>query len=181
MRRRQTVAPEDLPMFRALIAFCLVLAAAPLRAQTGDPAVIVREAYRIEMAAIDSYEMGLPTKRASPWEAAHRRKLFTARIVRLLEANDAAVKREGGVGKLDFDPFLNGQDGTIADARFAVTKQAGEAASVRVRFRNGALATVIDVAVKRESGQWRIDDLRPAATKQVPKPDSLFQILSAPD
>ena len=168
-------------MIRALVAFCLLLVAAPALAQGGSPEAIVREAYRLEMAALGSFEKQAARKLASPWEAAHRKRLFTARIVRLLEADDAYVKREGGVGKLDFDPFLNGQDGSIADPRFAVTKQAGEAASVRVTFRNGALTTIIDVAVKREGGQWRIDDLRPAPTKQAPKPASLFQILSAPD
>lgn len=168
-------------MIRAFIAVCLICFAAPASAQGGSPEAIVREAYRLEMAAIESFEKQAAKKLASPWEAAHRKKLFTARIVKLLEADDAYVKREGGVGKIDFDPFLNGQDGTIAAPRFVVTKQSGEAASVRVTFRNGAMTTVIDVAVKREAGQWRIDDLRPAPTKQVPKPDSLFQILSAPD
>ncbi|MBL8590971.1 MAG: DUF3828 domain-containing protein [Methylobacteriaceae bacterium] len=167
-------------MIRALVVFCLLCLAAPAQAQSGDPAAIVREAWRIEMASIESYEKDLPTKLASPWEAAHRRKLFTARIVRLLEADDTDKKREGGVGRLDFDPFLNGQDGTIADPRFAVTRQAGETASVRVTFRNGALKTVIDVAVRREAGAWRIDDIRPAPTKSAPKPESLAEILSAP-
>lgn len=168
-------------MLRAVIVVCLIWLARPAVAQFATPDSVVREAWRIEMAALESYEQVTPTKLASPWEAAHRRKLFTTRLVRLLEDDDAYRQREGGVGRLDFDPFLNGQDGTIAEPRFTTTRQAGETASVRVMFRNGALRTVIDVAVKRRGGQWRIDDLRPAPTRQAPKPVSLFEVLSTPD
>jgi len=77
---------------------------------------------------------------------------------RLIDADDACMKREQGICNIDFDILIAGQDG--APAHLAITDGPAKARGqvVRARFDNGGAVEVRFVFV-RQGGAWKIDDV----------------------
>ncbi|MFO0584740.1 MAG: DUF3828 domain-containing protein [Anaeromyxobacter sp.] len=139
----------------AVVVAALVAAAGPKAAVADDPAAVVREAYRIEKASLNS--PGTP----GPLDRKRRSKLFSRRMIAALESLD----RQEGQGDLilDVDPFIEAQDvwddhKILTDLQVKVLSQAASRAVVQAYFFNFEKRLIFFQLVKEE-GRWVIDDV----------------------
>lgn len=132
-------------MMRAVAAFLLLLCLGNVAlAQTaGDPVALVRGLY-------PGYERGKPvTLEKQP---------FSPRMRKLLAADKAYAK--GEVGRLDFDPIINGQDWKIGDLSVTLVSQAGDKAVVEAKFSNLGDAEDLRYDLVHSGGRWLIDEIQ---------------------
>ena len=85
--------------------------------------------------------------------------------------------RDGEVGRLDFDPYIDGQDYQITDLKFGDAQITGDTAKVEVTFKNFDLAEDLTFTLVKEAGGWKVDDVS-SANKDFPY--SLKAIMEAP-
>lgn len=97
----------------------------------------------------------------------HLNDLFAAD---LKEAN-------GDVGRLDFDPYIDGQDYDIKELKFGTPAIKGDTATVEVTFKNFDYAEDLTFTLVKEDGGWKIDDV---VSKDKDFPYSLKAIMEAP-
>jgi hypothetical protein len=132
-------------MRAAVAAFLLLLCVGePALAQMpGDPVTVVRGLYR-------GYERNKPPELA--------KQPFSPRIRKLLAADKAQAK--GEVGRLDFDPIVNGQDWKIADLSVTLVSQAQDTAEVEAKFNNLGDPQDLHYDLVRSGGRWLIDEIQ---------------------
>jgi hypothetical protein len=129
-------------VFAALLLMLCVGDVAP--AQTaGDPVAVVRGLY-------PAYEHGKPPML--------EKQPFSARMRKLLAADRAYAK--GEVGRLDFDPIINGQDWKIADLSVTLVSQAQDKAVVEATFNNLGEAEDLRYDLVHGGGRWLIDEIQ---------------------
>lgn len=63
------------------------------------------------------------------------------------------------MGRLDFDPFVGGQDWEIGGLKVKEIYRSGGEAQVRADFANFGEPRSILFSLVREDGGWRIDDI----------------------
>jgi hypothetical protein len=97
----------------------------------------------------------------------HLNDLFAAD---LKEAN-------GDVGRLDFDPYIDGQDYEIKDLKFGTPQIKGDVATVEVTFTNFGDPDDLTFTLVKEDGGWKIDDV---VSKGNEYPYSLKEIMEGP-
>jgi hypothetical protein len=83
-------------------------------------------------------------------------RLFVPDLAKALK--DHSARNTGGVGKLDFDPFVLGQAWEIKDLSISA-KADGDTASGVVTFRNIGKPERVLYRLSRQPGGWRIADL----------------------
>lgn len=83
--------------------------------------------------------------------------LFSERLNGLYEAD--ASEANGEVGRIDFDPFINGQDYQLSNLEIGEPYLAGGKAVVRVSFENMGTPNELGLLLVKESGGWKIDDV----------------------
>src|SRR4051812_40264020 len=93
---------------RATVCGALAIFAASCPAVADEHTDPVTRAYRIEAASLKD-----ASKTPPPWSKQSRDALFSARLAALFARDDKYQKEAEGVGLLDWDPFLNGQDGEL--------------------------------------------------------------------
>jgi hypothetical protein len=69
-----------------------------------------------------------------------------------------AIEAEGEIGRIDFDPFVNGQDYMLTDLVIAEPYYAGGKALVKVTFKNMDTPQELGFLLVNEGG-WKIDDV----------------------
>ncbi|RYE75606.1 MAG: DUF3828 domain-containing protein [Hyphomicrobiales bacterium] len=84
---------------------------------------------------------------------------FSAGLLALSERDRADSERLGGIARIDFDPWVNGQDFQITDLFIADAEIAGDTAVVPVDFKNFDRETNTWVYLVREADGWKIDDI----------------------
>lgn len=126
----------------AFIAFALVAAPA-LGQDFSDPRAVVETLYAGYGPAYDFAPDPSP--------------LFSERLKGLFEAD--AREADGDIGRIDFDPFINGQDYQITALEIAEPYIAGGKAVVRVSFENMGTANEVGVLLVKEAEGWKIDDV----------------------
>jgi uncharacterized protein DUF3828 len=94
-----------------------------------------------------------------------------------LFAKDAGETPEDEVGRLDFDPYVDGQDYQLTDLKIGTPAVSGDAASLEVTFHNFEQAEDLTYALVKEADGWKIDDV---VSHSTDNPYSLKAILSAP-
>jgi len=94
-----------------------------------------------------------------------------------LFAKDAAETPEGDIGRLDFDPYVDGQDYQLTDLKIGTPAVSGDAASVEVTFHNFEQAEDMTYALVKEADGWKVDDV---VSHSKDYPYSLKAILTAP-
>lgn len=125
------------------------LAAWPAAAEDpSDPAEVVREIY--------SFYENANAVGIWPTDPALRPR-FSERLLELLDAEDELAEREG-IGRLGFDPFIDGQDFAI-DGLEISTKEGGGGTTVEARFTNFGEPTRIIYRFIRAEGRWQIDEI----------------------
>ncbi len=101
------------------------------------------------------------------------RRYFTPETARLLVRDRREAK--GETGRLDFDPFVDGQDWEVTAVAVTVAEEGSDRVTGTVRLTNvGKPQTVIHELVRTADG-WRIHDIRWPGRK-----DTLRSILSRP-
>jgi hypothetical protein len=83
--------------------------------------------------------------------------LFSKRLNGLYEAD--AREANGEIGRIDFDPFINGQDYQLSNLEIDKPYLAGGRAVVRVSFENMGTPNEVGVLLVREGSLWKIDDV----------------------
>lgn len=79
---------------------------------------------------------------------------------RLNALYDADAKEANGeVGRIDFDPFINGQDYEIKKLKIEEPLYAGGKAIVHVTFENFGDAQDLGIALVKEGEAWKVDDI----------------------
>ena len=94
-----------------------------------------------------------------------------------LFAKDQAETPEGDVGRLDFDPYIDGQDYDIKKLVIHDAVITGDTAKVEVTFSNFDTAEDMFFSLVKEPDGWKIDDVE---SKNKDYPYSLRAILTAP-
>ncbi len=84
------------------------------------------------------------------------RTLQSARLNDLFDQD--AQEANGEIGRIDFDPYVNGQDYQISKLKIDTPYLAGGKAIVHVTFDNSGTAQDLGFALVKEDG-WKIDDV----------------------
>lgn len=134
--------------FRLIVVILFYLNALPVMAQSG-PETIVKDIY-------DTYsgpgQIGLWPSDPGP------RAMFSARLRPLLEKDYERAETDG-IGLLDFDIFVDGQDFDLSDVEIGRAAVSGDRATVEARFRNFGEPKRIVYGFVREDGAWKIDEV----------------------
>lgn len=147
-----------------ILAFALLsLAAADVAAQTvrkpaepplvindPDPALVVRELYRVHR---DGH--GRVFERRG---RRHQQKFFDAKLAGLIW-KDLTETPEGELGRIDFDPLFNAQDARIKNFRVGEGEVKGNRAGVPVTFVNFDRKVKIDFRLVMVKGVWKISNI----------------------
>jgi hypothetical protein len=122
-----------------------------------DPEAFVRSVYARYSAG---EVVGLPPEAMS------------AELNRLLEKD--AADAGGGVGRLDFDPWVNGQDFELGSVKLISTAQGPDRRRVVASFDNMGERNVNRVDFEKRGGKWYLTDIQ----NEQPDDDSGGWILS---
>lgn len=134
------------------------LAHAQSQAGGPDPDVIVKKLYAAQKAGDGPF---FQTENRAAVD-----KYFTKELANLIW-NDA-VKANGEVGAIDFDPLFGSQDPQITDFEIMETGWGGDdkfgaedKAVVQVTFKNAGEEQMVSFQFRRgKNKQWKIDDIR---------------------
>ena len=103
------------------------------------------------------------------------RSLQSTRLNALYDADAAEAGDE--IGRIDFDPYVNGQDYDLKGLEIAAPYYAGGKALVQVKFSNFEAPQDVGIVLVKEGAGWKVDDVWTAS------PDysyDLLDLLQAP-
>lgn len=134
-------------MRRVSVALLLVLCGvAPAPAQTqADPVAYVQAIYAAYM------------RRGEP--RAWYEQNYSARLRKLVEADQKEAQANGDAGKFDWDPIINGQDWKLSGLKVTLVSQSGDTAIVDAAFNNLGSKQRMRFTLVRENNKWAIDDI----------------------
>lgn len=96
----------------------------------------------------------------------------------LFEADRAEAEAAGGgIGRIDFDLYINGQDFMITELAIGDAEVSGEMATVPVSFLNFETQNDLFITLVLEADDWKIDDVE---NFNPEFPYRLREILEAP-
>jgi hypothetical protein len=101
---------------------------------------------------------------------------FRSKELNALFAKDEK-EANGEVGRLDFDPYVDGQDYQLTDMKFGTPVITGDKATVEVTFKNMDMEEDMVFALVKEADGWKIDDVK---SKGGADPYDLKDIMSGP-
>jgi hypothetical protein len=139
----------SLPLL-ALVVVAAMLAA-PARAAEPEAKALLESIYA---AYIGEESAGL-------WfeTEADAARVFTPELAALHGADLKAAEETGDIGRLDFDPFINGQDWAVENVDIAVEDTGSGTAVGEARFNNFDAANVVRYDLVKTADGWRIDDI----------------------
>jgi hypothetical protein len=136
---------------RAALAAALMLAAAPAAAQPQpdqEPLRIVRAFYAPYLAnRSDANALDLIRAHATP------------ELQRLIDRENACVRRTQGICAVDYDVLVDGQDFKISALQVTAQNARPGAMSVRAAFRNFNRAKAVDFSFAITGGRWLLSDV----------------------
>lgn len=148
------------------LALCLVLAGAVPALAFDTPEELLKAVYAPYATPSDQFDW------ANYDETPLRSKALNA-----LFAKDAAETPDGDIGRLDFDPYFDGQDYELTNLRIGVPAISGSKADVEVTFENMGLGEDLMFHLVKEADGWKVDDV---VSSNKDFPYSLKAIMSAP-
>jgi hypothetical protein len=133
-------------MLRAGFLLLLVAWAGIASAQApDDSAAFVRAIYA-------GYERDKP--------AAWYNRSYSARLRKLIDADQKSAHKAGDAGHFDWDPIINAQDWKLTDIRILLVSQAAGQAVVDASFHNLDSDQHMRFDLVLQAGKWVIDDLQ---------------------
>jgi Protein of unknown function (DUF3828) len=108
----------------------------------------------------------------SKWDEAK----FRSKALNTLFAADEK-EANGDIGRLDFDPYIDGQDYQITALKIGDAKIVGTTATAEVTFKNFDNPEDMTFTLLKEADGWKIDDVASSGTEY---PYSLKAIMEAP-
>lgn len=128
---------------------CNTAAALPVKMEANDALATVNAVYQLVTEDNNS----------SPLTPPHLNKFFSAALVELVKTDNCVTKQSGEVGVLDYDPFLDGQDGEVKNLRTRVVQQSDDETVVEATFvsLNKKKSVLFDLVLEKET--WRINDI----------------------
>ena len=156
---------------RVLLALFMLMA--PALALAADPKDPVTRAYRIEAQGLKATQNVKP-----PWFEPHRQVLLSKRLAALFARDEKYGRESEGVGLLDWDPFINGQDGELKGLAIRTITQAVDKSTVEATFVSFRKRQSVMFDLVTENGGWRIDDIRPRDDKGART--SIAELLAGP-
>lgn len=111
------------------------------------------------------------------WRSWDESQFMSSGLNALYERDRQESEERQEVGRLDFDPFINGQDFEVKNLTFGEPQVSGETAQVAVTFTNFDRPQTVTLHLVREDGRWKVDD---AANDDKDYPYRLREILEAP-
>jgi len=97
--------------------------------------------------------------------------IYTPRLAKLIR--DDRKKGKGGVGCLDFDFWVNGQDWELSNLAVTSTDDGPDRKTVIAKFRNLGNPEEIHFDFRRNAGRWQLDDVHSVSAQ----PWTLSEIL----
>jgi hypothetical protein len=88
-----------------------------------------------------------------------------------------AEEADGEVGRVDFDPLVDGQDYVVKNLKIGTPLPAGGGAMIDVTFENYGTPEHLVVTMVEEGGAWKIDDIQ---SFNPDYPYKLRELLTAP-
>lgn len=85
--------------------------------------------------------------------------LYSRELNALFDRDARESEAAGEVGRLDFDPLVNGQDYEITNLEIGQAAVTGDKAVVPVEFDNFSSPTTIEIRLVKEDYGWSIDDV----------------------
>jgi Protein of unknown function (DUF3828) len=129
------------------LALLLALCAPALAQSDNDPVALITAIYKTYTA----------NEHDDPGQAGED-DVYSKRLQALFD-KDAAERPEGDEGRLDFDPFVDGQDWELSGLKISQVYRSGGEARVRAVFANFGEPRNVVFNLVREDGRWRIDDI----------------------
>ena len=86
-------------------------------------------------------------------------KVFTPELAALHGADLKEAEDSGEIGRLDFDPFINGQDWAVESVVVQVQDTGADTAVGEARFNNFDAANIVRYDLVKTADGWRIDDI----------------------
>jgi hypothetical protein len=154
-------------LIASLAAGIMALLAPPSVAQDAAAQTFLQDVYAPYQSTDKALDIGSERKAA---------RYFVARVAKLIGQDVATSKKRNEVGKLDFDPFIGGQDWAPTKIALAVVAAAApDRASGTARFTapGEKTETVVTLDLAKTSAGWRIADIHWAG-----QPESLVAILT---
>jgi hypothetical protein len=151
-------------MRRLVLSLALLLAASSSAFAFDTPRALLEALYS-PYSKGDSFDW-------SSWDEAQFR---SAELNKLFEAD--AREAKGEIGRLDFDPYIDGQDYKLAVFTTGEPAIDGDLAKVEVTFKNFELAEDLMFTLVKEAGGWKVDDV---VSSDKNFPYSLKAIMQAP-
>ena len=148
-----------------LAAAFLALTIPALAVDFSDPKSVVEAAYEPYLS------------QDFDWSSYDAAALRSAGLNALYEQDAKESEAAGEVGRLDFDPLINGQDYDITDLEIGDADIRGDQAGVLVSFANMGTRSKMFILLAREGDRWLIDDVQSSEGEVT---YSLHDILSAP-
>jgi uncharacterized protein DUF3828 len=149
-----------------------VLGAAPVRAQDGAKALPPPPPSPTETFVEGLYKPYLDNTAGDPVQP-DGQAIYSKRLQALID-KDLAETPDGEVGRLDFDPFVDGQDWELGGLKVKEIYRSGDDARVRADFANFGEPRSILFNLVREDGAWRVDEI----ASMLPPPWTLSEILT---
>jgi hypothetical protein len=128
---------------RLIIAAALVLASAASATAFDDPRDVIWALYTPLMKA--------------DWEYISPDPLQSLGLNQLIELDRQDAN--GEIGRIDFDPYVNGQDALISGVELADVDILGGTARITVRFMNFDVPNTNVFSLVKERDGWKIDDV----------------------
>jgi hypothetical protein len=151
-------------MRRLLIALALVVAGAVPAFAFDTPEDLLKAVYT-PYSKGDSFDWN--TWDETQFRSKHLNELF----------DKDSKEADGEVGRLDFDPYIDGQDYQITELKFGDAVITGDTATVEVTFKNFDLAEDMTFTLVKEADGWKVDDV---TSHNKDFPYSLKAIMEAP-
>lgn len=132
----------------ALLVVCLMLSAHQAAAKDEKPEQFLQEIYK-------SYTGKNPD--GVRWRGPEASRYFDARLTKLILED--LKETDGGIGRMDADPFIDAQDFRIRNLRIDIVTADADKAKAMVSFVNLSQPTKIafDLAMTRQG--WRIANI----------------------
>jgi len=158
-----------LVLLGSLTASLIALFGAGSVAQNANSEQFLRSIYATYQKSDRALDIGSEQKAA---------RYFVPSLAKLIGEDIATAAARNEVGKVDFDPFIGGQDWAPTRIELKVTGATADRATGTARFRapGEKQPTIVTLDLIKTASGWRIADIHWAG-----QPDSLVAILSKKD